>query len=62
MSTYGLAAFSLDPVGPAAGVYRVSRGGSWCDYARSARGAVGHRLFPGYRYNYFGFRLTRTIT
>jgi len=61
MSTYGLAAFSLDPVGPADGDNRVSRGGSWCDYDRDEAPGRRAQAHPGYRYNYFGFRLARTV-
>jgi hypothetical protein len=47
---------TLDPVGPASGVFRVLRGGSWFDYAASCRAAFRFRFFPGYRIYVTGFR------
>lgn len=49
-----------DPLGPASGDYRVSRGGSWGDYAGSCRSAVRRGLTPGFRYFFLGLRLART--
>jgi len=48
---------SADPQGPASGVYRVLRGGSWNDFARLCRSANRVRYQPGYRNRIFGFRL-----
>jgi len=63
MSTYGLVAFSLDPVGPAAGDSRVFRGGDRLERgAQDARAANRRRFSPDYRFNFVGFRLARTIT
>jgi formylglycine-generating enzyme required for sulfatase activity len=50
-----------DPAGPASGSYRVLRGGSWNDSAHRARVALRYDYLPGYRYDYFGFRLSRTV-
>ena len=61
MSTYGLAAFSLDPVGPAAGDNRELRGGSWNINAQYAQAAYRHWNNPGVRHNLIGFRLARTV-
>jgi formylglycine-generating enzyme required for sulfatase activity len=58
MSTLHLAAFSLDPVGPAAGDNRELRGGSWVMYAQAA---YRHWNNPGVRHNLIGFRLARTV-
>jgi formylglycine-generating enzyme required for sulfatase activity len=46
-----------DPQGPAAGDYRVLRGGSFSDWVGNCRAA--HRAYysPAYRYGYFGFRV-----
>jgi len=65
-----------DPTGPSSGSYRVFRGGSWYSHARSCRSAnrggswndnarycrsaYRHRLKPGDRCGYLGFRLSRT--
>jgi len=46
-----------DPQGPAAGKYRVLRGGSWNDDPWDARSAVRVRIAPGYRNTYLGFRV-----
>ena len=50
-----------DPHGPDSGEYRVLRGGSWIDDADGCR--VAYRVYglPGYRLNYYGLRLARTV-
>ena len=46
-----------NPQGPSTGSYRVSRGGSWYDYARCCRVSHRSRCTPGIRDKYLGFRL-----
>jgi len=48
-----------DPVGPASGLRRVARGGSWHSEARNCRSAFRSSGIPGYRYEFVGFRLVR---
>jgi formylglycine-generating enzyme required for sulfatase activity len=45
-----------DPVGPASGVDRVFRGGSWFYDASVCRAARRNRYYPGFRYIDLGFR------
>jgi len=45
-----------DPQGPDSGSYRVGRGGSWLDYARSCRSAFRIIISPGSRGDGLGFR------
>jgi formylglycine-generating enzyme required for sulfatase activity len=52
---------AVDPVGPAAGVDRVLRGGSWVNFAQLARAANRGLFTPGVRYSYFGFRPARSL-
>ena len=47
----------VDPVGPASGSKRVSRGGSWDDLLWAARSAYRIRGVPGNRNDSLGFRL-----
>ncbi|MCX7635661.1 MAG: formylglycine-generating enzyme family protein, partial [Syntrophales bacterium] len=49
-----------DPEGPSSGSFRVSRGGSWGDYARDARAAYRSSHTPDDRRSNLGFRLLRT--
>ena len=49
-----------DPRGPATGMYRVHRGGSWGNTARYARTACRRSERPVDRYSYVGFRLARS--
>ena len=62
MSTLHLAAFSLDPVGPAAGDYRVILGGSWYNNARQILALAGRSTARRVRRDGAGFRLARTIS
>jgi formylglycine-generating enzyme required for sulfatase activity len=48
-----------DHEGPSSGVYRVLRGGGWYDDAGYCRVASRNYYGPGYRYDYYGFRLAR---
>ena len=49
-----------DPRGPASGLGRVLRGGSWYDYAIYCRVALRFDPSPGYVNDDLGFRLVRT--
>ena len=49
-----------DPTGAARGSDRVSRGGSWYDYARDSRSANRSRSTPDYRNFNLGFRVVRS--
>ena len=56
-SSYGTAAVT-DPAGPAAGSYRVLRGGSWGSSARVCRSANRFNyVYPPNSYNSLGFRV-----
>ena len=50
-----------DPKGPAAGTYRVMRGGTWYSPARDCRCASRFGSPPHYRFRHIGFRLCRTL-
>jgi formylglycine-generating enzyme required for sulfatase activity len=50
---------ATDPQGPASGLVRVFRGGSWIDDAKSCRSAVRGVSDPDSRYDLLGFRLLR---
>jgi formylglycine-generating enzyme required for sulfatase activity len=51
----------IDPVGPATGVRRVVRGGSWSDLPQAARVAARLDVAPADRADYLGVRLVRTV-
>ena len=53
---YGTYAGNSDPTGPATGSGRVSRGGSWRNYAWYTRCALHDRSDPTFAYNFIGFR------
>jgi formylglycine-generating enzyme required for sulfatase activity len=50
---------AVDPKGPSSGQYRVLRGGSWLDFAWSARVSNRIRFDPDNRYSNLGFRVCR---
>jgi formylglycine-generating enzyme required for sulfatase activity len=52
---------AADPIGPAAGVSRVVRGGSWEDTAMNARAAYRRRVRDDVRYSAVGFRPARSL-
>jgi formylglycine-generating enzyme required for sulfatase activity len=60
--TYPTGPVTEDPMGPASGLFRVLRGGSWGAGARFARSAYRTRLDPGGRSNNIGFRPARPVT
>ena len=45
------------PIGPASGVRRASRGGSWRHRIKFTRVSARSSLSPNYRYNDYGFRV-----
>jgi formylglycine-generating enzyme required for sulfatase activity len=47
----------VDPIGGAASMFRVSRGGSWIDPAEYCRSAMRNQPFQGLTENYHGFRV-----
>ena len=49
-----------NPTGPSSGSYRVNRGGSWFDLAQLCRTAVRSYFSTDVRYDFLGFRLSRT--
>ena len=46
-----------NPTGPSSGSYRVSRGGSWVNFARDVRVSIRNYGTPDYRDYFIGFRL-----
>ena len=50
-----------NPRGPATGVRRTSRGGSWRHAVTISRNAARSKLDPAFRYTDYGFRLARTV-
>ena len=53
-------AAATDPAGASTGTERVVRGGSFKNFALSARAAARHKLAPSYAVNFVGFRCART--
>jgi formylglycine-generating enzyme required for sulfatase activity len=58
---YYAASPAANPPGPASGVRRVSRGGSWRHAITISRSAARSKLDPGYRYTDYGFRTARSL-
>jgi formylglycine-generating enzyme required for sulfatase activity len=50
-----------NPQGPQQGSVRVFRGGGWFNDARVCRSAVRNFIGPGFREDYLGFRLSRSV-
>jgi formylglycine-generating enzyme required for sulfatase activity len=53
---------TTNPVGPAAGVGRVTRGGAWNSPANLVRAAARNGTPPSHRLMFVGFRTARTLT
>ncbi len=51
-----------DPVGSSSGSSRVSRGGGWYSSASSCASSSRDYDYPSYEYDYFGFRISRTLS
>lgn len=51
----------LNPIGPATGTRRASRGGAWRHAITINRTAARSSLDPSFRYTDYGFRLARTL-
>jgi sulfatase modifying factor 1 len=58
-SDYYAVSPSDNPRGPASGVRRASRGGSWRHAVTISRTAARSRLDPSFRYTDYGFRIVR---
>jgi len=51
-----------NPTGPATGVRRASRGGSWRHAYTMCRVTLRSKLDPSFRYTDYGFRVARSLT
>jgi formylglycine-generating enzyme required for sulfatase activity len=51
----------LNPQGPASGVRRASRGGSWRHAITISRCAARSKIDPAFRYTDYGFRTARSL-
>jgi formylglycine-generating enzyme required for sulfatase activity len=51
-----------DPPGPASGLTRCARGGSWANRYRNCRLSQRYARPPGESYSYMGFRLARSVS
>ncbi|HYK89404.1 MAG TPA: SUMF1/EgtB/PvdO family nonheme iron enzyme [Acidobacteriota bacterium] len=49
-----------NPPGPASGVRRASRGGSWRHHVKLTRSSARSSLNPAFRYTDYGFRIARS--
>ena len=56
---YYAASPALNPGGPASGIRRTSRGGSWRHAVTISRTAARSKLDPSFRYTDYGFRVVR---
>ena len=60
MAPYGSEKVVSDPLGPAQGVPRVLRGGSFTNHSSLVRSALRNYDRPDYRLSLTGFRAART--
>ncbi|MDI6774453.1 MAG: SUMF1/EgtB/PvdO family nonheme iron enzyme [Verrucomicrobiota bacterium] len=60
-SAYYSSSPGTDPRGPTTGTDRVLRGGSWNNYASSARCATRYYIFPDDEYSVTGIRCARGL-
>jgi sulfatase modifying factor 1 len=51
----------MNPRGPASGVRRASRGGSWRHAVTISRSAARSKIDPSFRYTDYGFRTVRSL-
>ena len=51
----------MNPQGPASGVRRASRGGSWRHAVTISRSAARSKIDPSFRYTDYGFRTVRSL-
>ena len=58
---YGTLAYGTDPKGSSSGSYRVFRGGGWINNAVNCTSSYRYYDGPSNGFNYFGFRLVRTL-
>ena len=56
---YGTVSAETEPTGTSSGSLRVTRGGSWCNYADGVSVSYRDDFYPKYRYHYLGFRVVR---
>ena len=61
-STYYRSTSTNNPVGPATGTQRVTRGGDWNGYASGARCAARNYVIPSVAVNTIGFRCVRAAS
>lgn len=59
---FGTLPGGTDPKGPSSGSWRVLRGGVWYVYADNCTSSFRNSIGPSDGYNYFGFRLVRTVS
>lgn len=59
---YGSLSGGTDPKGSSSGSYRVGRGGGWGGYAGDCTSSYRNYYDPSLAYNYYGFRLVRTLS
>jgi formylglycine-generating enzyme required for sulfatase activity len=52
---------TTDPIGPASGMERATRGGSWFSDPNFCRSAYRFRIAPGIRGSYIGFRVSLAL-
>jgi formylglycine-generating enzyme required for sulfatase activity len=58
-SSYYASSPAVNPPGPATGIFRVLRGGSWDYVSANLRSSTRNVLTPGHSGDHFGFRVAR---